>query len=357
MLPANIRSVGMEVCAPDVCLTPPAGAPVPYVNLSLHASRATSALKTYINCTNALNLGSVTPLTLGDQSGAMSPFMGSGLNSMGNPKVLVEALPATSFGCSATGNNMIAGLGATAVPDPTNVFYSYSSAPAPAIHEVEAAGEMEIERDAGAERGGLPARQDGPYSLTAAMVSELTRAVGPSAGEAFSAELCGEVACVAIPVFTTSLPSLVHDALRRLAPRALVLDLRGCPGGDLHAALDLAGDFLPEGAVLATLTDGDGDDTVVRSRSERPLELPLAILVDRRTASAAEAFAGCLKAHGRAVVLGERTYGKGVVQQIVADASAPGARFATTAVVTLPGGLGLQGAGVEPDVSVPSAGR
>ncbi|MEZ4311754.1 MAG: S41 family peptidase [Polyangiaceae bacterium] len=249
---------------------------------------------------------------------------------------------------------MIAGLGATAVPDPTNVFYSYSSAPAPAIHEVEAAGEMEIERDAGAERGGLPAPTGRPIFTTAAMVSELTRAVGPSAGEAFSAELC-EVA--GDPRLHDEPPSLVHDALRRLAPRALVLDLRGCPGGDLHAALDLAGDFLPEGAVLATLTDGDGDDTVVRSRSERPLELPLAILVDRRTASAAEAFAGCLKAHGRAVVLGERTYGKGVVQQIVADASAPGARFATTAVVTLPGGLGLQGAGVEPDVSVPSAGR
>jgi C-terminal processing protease CtpA/Prc len=80
--------------------------------------------------------------------------------------------------------------------------------------------------------------------------------------------------------------------------------------------------------------------------------MPVAVLVDAGTASAAELFAGCLKAHGRAVVVGERTHGKGEAQAVVA--SARGAVYGTVGSFTLPDGLRVQGAGVEPDLPWPS---
>ena len=134
---------------------------------------------------------------------------------------------------------------------------------------------------------------------------------------------------------------------------ALILDLRGCPGGELVAALELAGDFLPEGTLLLTATDADGDDTVHRSRHDRPYGFPLVVLVDRRTASAAEIFAGTLQVHRRAVVVGERTYGKGTAQKLLPGFSQPSACYATLATLTLPNGEPVEGRGIRPDVEAP----
>ena len=116
------------------------------------------------------------------------------------------------------------------------------------------------------------------------------------------------------------------------------------------SAIELAGDFLAEGTIVATVVDGDGDEVVYRSRSPRPYTFPVVLLVDRHTASAAEVFAGSLSAHGRAIVIGERTYGKGSAQTLVAGELGP--RYATIATVTRPDGEPLQGRGVEPDVVI-----
>jgi carboxyl-terminal processing protease len=328
MLPASNRGVGGNLCFPDVCLTPPVGAPVPYVNLGMNATAAPFAIKTYLSCVNALNMGSIIPLTNGDQSGAMSPFMGMGMTSLGNPKIFTECLPAVNLACPATGNNMIAALGAVLIPSVTNVFYTYARA--------ASAAEMDADMLAGIAR-------------------ELSVTAGPAAESAHEELLPGDAVYLSVPVFSLGLPSRVYDALRRLAPggaRALVLDLRGCPGGELAAAIELAGDFLPEGAVIAVVTDEQGDDIVYSSRREPPYTMPVLLLVDRHTASAAEVFAGSLQAHGRAVVAGERTYGKGAAQQVLPGAAAPGAHYATVATVTLPGGNAIQGTGIQPDVVV-----
>lgn len=344
MLPATNRGAGGNLCFPDVCLTPPTGVPVPYVNIALDAAAVPFCVKTYFTFVNGLNQGSVVPLTLGDQAGAMSPFMGPGMVTVGNPKIFLEGLPAKNLTCPATGNNGIA-FGASLLPSVTNVFFTYSDGP----------GASELDREA---------------------LSGLLRALGPGQEEMTRALLPGDVAYLKVPVFSAGLPARVFDLVRRassgdssLAPggdpalarsggsssagaglRLLVLDLRGCPGGKLMAAVELAGDFLPEGAEVATLVDADGDETVYRSRSEQPYSMPVVVLVDRGTASAAEVFAGALQAHGRAVVVGERTFGKGVAQQVLPGAAGPGAHYATVASVRLPGGRVLQGAGVTPDV-------
>lgn len=330
MLPASNRGAGMNICFPDVCATPPVGAPVPYVNLGMNAAAVPFAIKTYFSCVNALNQGSMIPLTLGDQAGAMSPFMGPGQVAVGNPKVFIEALPGTNLTCPATGNNMVAASGAVLVPSVTNVFFTWAG----------------------------PAQ---PGEVSAAELSGLSRALAAPHDEHAEALLPGGVAYARIPVFSSGTPARVHDLCRRASAQgmsALILDLRRCPGGELTAAIELAGDFLDEGAVIAVVVDGDGDETVYRARQARLYAFPLAVLVDAQTASAAEVFAGCLKAHGRAVVIGERTHGKGTAQQLLPGFTAPGAHYATVASVLLPGGEPIEGRGVQPDVEIadPAAG-
>ena len=130
---------------------------------------------------------------------------------------------------------------------------------------------------------------------------------------------------------------------------ALILDLRGNPGGDALAAIALAADFLEAGSLVAVMTDGDGDETRYRAHGTQPHRFPLALLVDAGTASAAEIFAGSLQAHGRAVLVGDRTYGKGLAQAVVP--SPGGLRYETVATISLPDGRALQGTGLRPELT------
>ena len=102
-----------------------------------------------------------------------------------------------------------------------------------------------------------------------------------------------------------------------------------------------------------TMTDVDGDDTVYRAGSASRVTVPVALLVDEGTASAAELFAGCLQAHGRAVVVGARTYGKGVAQVLAATADG-GVVMGDVARFTLPNRRGVHGLGIEPDLPMPT---
>jgi carboxyl-terminal processing protease len=150
------------------------------------------------------------------------------------------------------------------------------------------------------------------------------------------------------------MPTRVARAIARLereGMRCLVLDLRDNPGGDACAFVRLAEDFLPRGSVLARRTDQDGDEIVYRARQDDPYRFPVLILVNRWTASAAELLAGCLQWHGRAALIGEPTYGKGVGRKVVA---APGGfHEADAATFALPGGEPIEGVGLAPDVAAP----
>lgn len=144
------------------------------------------------------------------------------------------------------------------------------------------------------------------------------------------------------------------DALLAEAPDVLILDLRTNGGGQVDQLLAVAGAFLPEGALVARLAQRT--DTVdLRATGPRRTELPLAVLVDGGTASAAEALAGGLQAAGRAVVVGERTFGKGLAHSggPLSDGSflmMPIGRLLT------PTGRDILDEGIAPDVAVPLAG-
>ena len=100
--------------------------------------------------------------------------------------------------------------------------------------------------------------------------------------------------------------------------RALVLDLRGNPGGLLNEAVDVSGLFLPQGT-LVTATRGRAEGTAATYRTTAaPIlpDVPVAVLVDRHSASASEIVAGALQDHDRGVIVGETTFGKGLVQVV-----------------------------------------
>ncbi|GIU91656.1 MAG: hypothetical protein KatS3mg011_0562 [Acidimicrobiia bacterium] len=166
------------------------------------------------------------------------------------------------------------------------------------------------------------------------------------------AAMVGEVGYLRLSVFTDDADVKLRDALieqvRRNA-RRLVLDLRNNPGGALPAAVGVASLFLDEGEVLRTV--GPEGETVYEVRDVGfRTGLPLTVVVNAGSASASEVVAAALQEAGRALVVGERTFGKNTVQQRF-SLSNGGALRLTIARWTTPAGADL-GGGVSPDVAL-----
>src|SRR6185437_4357440 len=95
----------------------------------------------------------------------------------------------------------------------------------------------------------------------------------------------------------------------------LVIDLRGNPGGLLNEAVNMADKFLQKGQIVVSQRGRAFPDQVYRvSHGEEGTRFPIVVLVNRNTASAAEIVSGALQDHDRALIVGETTFGKGLVQ-------------------------------------------
>ncbi len=110
-------------------------------------------------------------------------------------------------------------------------------------------------------------------------------------------------------------------AMKRLQEqgmRQLILDLRGNPGGLLDQAIDVASEFLPRGQVVVSVKGRTeySEPIVYKSTGSDPATLPLVILINRNSASASEIVAGAIQDHGRGLIVGETSFGKGLVQRI-----------------------------------------
>ncbi|MGH7043648.1 MAG: S41 family peptidase, partial [Acetobacteraceae bacterium] len=133
-------------------------------------------------------------------------------------------------------------------------------------------------------------------------------------------------------------------------PDGIVLDLRGDPGGLLDQAVAVADALLPAGVVVRTEGRDPAASAIWRSKpGERAAGLPVVVLVDGRTASAAEILAAALADRGRAVVVGSATFGKGLVQAFT-QLPGGGELFVTWSRVLAPRGWPLEGLGVLPQV-------
>ena len=108
------------------------------------------------------------------------------------------------------------------------------------------------------------------------------------------------------------------DALKKDGMRQLILDLRNNPGGLLDQAIDVSSEFLPRDKVVVSVK-GRSEYTrpaVYKSNGREPEELPLVVMINRNTASASEIVAGAIQDHGRGLIVGETSFGKGLVQHV-----------------------------------------
>ncbi len=121
--------------------------------------------------------------------------------------------------------------------------------------------------------------------------------------------------------FNYDTAELLLDRIEKLHKRgmnSLVLDLRNNPGGFLDQALNVAQIFLPQGQVILTQKGRNGqNDRIYRSSNPDPDRTPLVILVNDSTASASEIVAGAMQDHDRAMIVGQTSFGKGLVQSII----------------------------------------
>ena len=135
----------------------------------------------------------------------------------------------------------------------------------------------------------------------------------------------------------------------------LVLDLRNNPGGLLDQAVSVSDDFLDAGEIVSTRgrKKEEGQRFFAKTGELFP-NVPMVVLINGGSASAAEIVAGALQDHHRAVVVGSKSFGKGSVQTVI-PLPGHGAMRLTTARYYTPSGRSIQNTGIEPDITVPPA--
>ena len=164
-----------------------------------------------------------------------------------------------------------------------------------------------------------------------------------------------DIAYLRIVEFTPFTDDRILDALEDFESAgydSLVVDLRNNPGGLLKSVVDIADFFLAGDTIVSTRSRIPAENKIFTAKSviEIPLEYPITILINKGSASAAEILAGALRDNGRAILVGETTFGKGSVQD-VRSFGKDGFRLTTSRYYT-PSGVNIDNIGIEPDVPV-----
>lgn len=165
----------------------------------------------------------------------------------------------------------------------------------------------------------------------------------------------GGIAYIQLHSFNANSNNLFYQSVQEAmgkGSRGMILDLRNDPGGYLQVAIDLAGWFLPrESVVVSEVSKGDERRDFRTSGNGILKDFPVVVLVNAGSASASEILAGALRDHRKAPLIGEKTFGKGTVQQVeyLKDGSSI---KVTTANWVLPSGKIIEGEGLEPDFKV-----
>lgn len=169
--------------------------------------------------------------------------------------------------------------------------------------------------------------------------------------------LDGDILYLAIPTFHDRVAqglrtALQRETLRHGTPRGVVLDLRGNPGGFVRQAVEVADTFIEDGTLLSTVAVGERREPDQRAhRAGTQPDYPLAVLLDADSASASEIVAGALRNHERAVIVGERSFGKGSVQNLWDFADGSKLKLTIGKYLT-PGEISIQSVGIPADIAV-----
>ena len=136
--------------------------------------------------------------------------------------------------------------------------------------------------------------------------------------------------------------------LRGSDMKGLILDLRANPGGGLTSVVDIAQMLLPEGLIVYT-EDKEGKRVEYKCNGTREIEIPMVVLVDMNSASAAESLAGAIQDYEKGTLIGTTTFGKGIVQQIIPFKDGSAMKVTVSGYYT-PKGRNIHGTGIEPDI-------
>ncbi|MEJ6627416.1 MAG: S41 family peptidase [Actinomycetes bacterium] len=171
-------------------------------------------------------------------------------------------------------------------------------------------------------------------------------------GDVVAYQLAPKVVYIQISAITSQVSSDVSIALAKFShTNGIVLDLRDNPGGLLNVAVDVASQFLSEGTVVSYSRKNDSE-VILESKGMNPESAPMTVLINRATASSAEVLAGALQDRNRAVILGEESYGKGTVQEII-DLVDGSKLEITIGKYRTPNGRVIDQVGISPDLLVP----
>lgn len=161
----------------------------------------------------------------------------------------------------------------------------------------------------------------------------------------------GDIAYIGLTQFEENTVDEFTEAMKAAAgKKGLILDLRGNPGGILEAAVGISDQLLPE-ADIVSAKDNRNKEVFHYTSDEASWNKPIVVLVNGGSASASEIVAGALKDNKAATLVGEKTYGKGVVQTLVPLPGGGGIKLTTSEYFT-PSGVSIQDKGIEPDVKV-----
>ncbi len=171
------------------------------------------------------------------------------------------------------------------------------------------------------------------------------------AGEMLSDDI-GYILIESWDMLTASQFAETFNELGAQGMQGLVIDVRNNPGGLVQAACDVLDLFVPDGKKLVYTVDKNGDERDYMSQDQQDLDIPLVLLVNGHSASSSEIFAGGIRDYGAGTLIGEKTFGKGIVQNII-DIGDGEAIKLTVAEYYLPSGVSIHGEGVEPDIQEP----
>lgn len=171
----------------------------------------------------------------------------------------------------------------------------------------------------------------------------------------------GKVGYIRVSSFSEQTGPGITEAIEKLQKEAdgklqgIVLDLRNNPGGLLSQAIAVSDAFLEKGEIVSTRSRRPGDAQRFNARpGDAAAGLPVVVIINGGSASASEIVAGALQDHGRAILLGTKSFGKGSVQTII-PLGGRGAMRLTTARYYTPSGRSIQAVGIEPDILVQQA--
>ncbi len=170
-----------------------------------------------------------------------------------------------------------------------------------------------------------------------------------------------DVAYIRISSFSEEVDKNIKDSLNKMQKetkngiKGLVIDVRNNPGGLLDQAVAVSDLFLDKGEIVSTRSRNE-EDTIKYNATSGDIakDLPIVVLINSGSASASEILAGALQDHKRAIIMGEKSFGKGSVQSVIPFPKYGAIRL-TTARYYTPSGRSIQAKGIEPDIEVKPA--